>query len=434
MKKNVLLIALSILWVSSLNLYAYTIDGAKAYLVLQTLQTSTKVIGANATTPSVLSADIADLSQRMTFGLVSTGVYTIKNGANNYLTCNSSGEIAYASSLDATTDAQWTIADIGTTGFVSIKSVSLSTSYLTSAAVITGPTAFSGSLLTLTTTTPAGGSSSAFKLIEAVTGTNPGFANLLIDPGFENTVADGAPIGEWINDKAAPLGGGGKSRVRNVYSNTGNNSFMLRFNSTVGGNFGYYNISHKLTGLIPGKTYRFSFRYKVDGNGTTGGVANVPTSDAIANVFAATTVNDVVANAIGGASNYITTVAPTVNITSQTTALNSNNLTFVAPASSCYIVFSKNSQVDTTVFYIYMDDMMLVDFTTGVTTPTESKLNVVVDGNQLIVKSSSSYSVYNLSGSRVFESHQINNDSKITLVAGMYIVKSGTESKKVIVK
>jgi hypothetical protein len=430
MKKIFSLIILCFLAVSSMNMYAYTIDVTKTYLLEQTLATSSKVIGANGTVPSVMSADISATSQRLSFELVSTGIYQIKNGDGNYLTCNSSGLIAYSASLDATTDAQWTIADIGTTGLVSVKSVSLPTSYLTSAVVITGPAAFTGSPLTLTTTAPTAAGATAFKLVEAVTGTYPGFTNLLVDGSFENVVANGAPLGEWINDKSQTMGGSGKSRVFGSNATTGTNSFQLRFNLPTGSNYGYYNISHKLTGLTAGKTYRFSFKYKVDGAASA-----IPVANAKANVFAASSVNDVVANAIGGATNYITTEVPTVLLTSQS-SLTSNYLTFVAPASSCYLVFSKFVQDDTTIFYIYMDDMMLEDvtLTTGIMNLSNKNLKVIVQNNKLNVSGVKNFTVYSIQGVKVAEVKNNTVNTFIALQTGIYIVKSDTEVQKVIVK
>jgi len=350
MKKIFFLIAISLLWCGVTNLYAYTIDIAKSYLAVQTLNTSSKVIGANGTIPSVVSADISSTSQRLTFELVSTGIYRIVNGDGNYLTCTSAGVIAYAAALDATTDAQWTIADVGTTAYVSFKSVSLPTSFLTSASAFTGPAVFNGTLLTLVTTTPTAAGNAAFKLVDATTGTNPAFSNGLADFGFENAILNSAPLGEWINDKSKNIGGGGTSRVSGNAS-TGANSFMLRFASVSNLN-GYYKISHKLNGLIAGATYTFGFKYKVDGAGN----GALPSVDAKALVYATTAVNDISANAIGGPANYSLTERPTVALSSQSPY--TTNVTFVAPATSCYMVFARLVTTSPD-FYMYIDDMTL---------------------------------------------------------------------------
>lgn len=367
MKKIFLLIAISLLWCSATNLYAYTIDVAKSYLAVQTLNTSSKLIGANGTIPSIMSADISATSQRLSFELVSTGIYRIKNDAGNYLTCTSAGVIAYASSLDATTDAQWTIADVATTGFVSFKSVSLSTSYITSAAVITGPAAFNGTPLTLTTTAPTAAGSAAFKLVEATTGTYPTFSNGLADVSFENTNSESAPLGEWINDQSKTMGAGGTSRVRAMYSSAGTNSYMLRFASVANLN-GYYKISHKLNGLTPGATYTFGFKYKVDGAG--GGAA--PLVNSQARVYATTAVNADYTNAIGGPTNFSLTELPTIPILSQLNPY-STNVTFVTPATSCYMVFARlvTTSAD---FYMYIDDMSLTKVETPIITIAEKTL------------------------------------------------------------
>ncbi|MDD4991936.1 MAG: T9SS type A sorting domain-containing protein [Paludibacter sp.] len=367
MKKIFLLIAISLLWCSATNLYAYTIDVAKSYLAVQTLNTSSKVIGANGTTPSIMSADISATSQRLSFELVSTGIYRIKNGDGNYLTCTSAGVIAYAASLDATTDAQWTIADVATTGFVSFKSVSLSTSYITSAAVITGPAVFNGTPLTLTSTAPTAAGSATFKLVEATTGTYPVFSNGLADVSFENTNSESAPLGEWINDQSKTIGGSGTSRVRAMNSSTGTNSYMLRFASVANLN-GYYKISHKLNGLMAGATYTFGFKYKVDGTNAT----TLPTSNSQAMLYAATAVNADYTNAIGGSTNYSLTEVPTVFIASQ--SAKTANVTFVAPATSCYMVFAKlvTTSAD---FYMYIDDLTLTKVETPIISIAEKTLS-----------------------------------------------------------
>lgn len=367
MKKLVFLIAINLLWLGATNMYAYTIDVAKSYLAVQTLNTSSKVIGANGTTPSVMSADISATSQRLSFELVSTGIYKIKNGDENYLTCTSAGVIAYAASLDASTDAQWTITDIGTTGYVSIKSVSLSTSYLASAAVITGKAVFEGTPLTLTTSAPGGAGNAAFKLVEATTGTNPAFSNGVADASFENAIVSSAPLGEWINDTSVPLGGSGTSRVSNTsgFPSAGSNCYMLRFGSSNK----YNKISHKLSGLTPGATYTFGFKFKVDG--ATGNA--IPSADAQIRFYATTAVNDVYTNAIGGPANYSLTERPTVGILSQSPY--TANVTFVAPATSCYMVFARLVTTSPD-FYFYMDDMSLTKVVTPLITIAEQSLTL----------------------------------------------------------
>lgn len=357
MKKIFTSIAVIILWCSSATLYAYTIDVAKSYVAIQTLASSSKFIGANGTAPSVMSADITDVSQRLSFELVSTGIYRIMNGAGNYLTCNSSGTIAYAATLDATTDAQWTIADVAATGYVSFKSVSLSTSYLTSAAVLTGQAAFTGTPLTLTTTVPTAAGSSVFNLLE----TSLVFANGLVDPGFEKGKADAAPIGEWIDDKVKTLGGSGTSRVvTGASSSAGNQCFQLRYNTG-----SYFKISHKLNGLTAGSFYTFAFVYKEDG--VSGAL---PVSNANVLVYATTTANDVTANAIGGPANYFQSIVPTVLFASQTPY--NGSITFQAPASSCYITFAKLNT--SPQYYFYIDEMSLELLVTPIITTVEKTL------------------------------------------------------------
>lgn len=355
MKKIFTSITVIILWCSAANLYAYTIDVAKSYVAIQTLASSSKFIGANGTAPSVMSADIADVSQRLSFELVSTNVYRIKNGAGNYLTCNSSGTIAYAATLDATTDAQWTIADVAATGYVSFKSVSSSTMYLTSAVVMTGRAVFDGTPLILTATAPTTAGVTTFKLVES----SLIFTNGTTDTSFELGLTNGAPCGEWITDKTAiVIGGSGVSRIVVGNASAGAQSFQMRVN----GGGAYTKISNKLTNLTPGSFYTYAFKYKVDA--FTAG--QVPGATCIFLVYATTAPIDIAANAIGGPTNYFKSTVPTVILANQTPS--SGSITFQAPASSCYMTFAKN---DGTAFYYYVDELSLTKVETPIISTVE---------------------------------------------------------------
>jgi hypothetical protein len=173
---------------------------------------------------------------------------------------------------------------------------------------------------------------------------SPIVVNGVSDGGFELASNNGVPLGTWVNDRNVSLGSGLKSRViSNGYQCTGYNSFLLRFQ---GDTYSYNYIGTKVTGLIPGATYRFDFNYKQAGSNASLAQMNVY---AVAGGIADST------SAIDGA--MFKTTAPSDITTAQPTS--SGALTFMAPSESCYIVFEKTTAFSGINFFIYLDDMKL---------------------------------------------------------------------------
>lgn len=319
------------------NAHAYTIDVSQQYYIMQSAATSAKMIGVNSTpAPAIMDADDVNTEQ-FTFTLITAGVYTLQNGAGNYLACNASSVISY-SATNIDTDTQWTITDIGTTGYVSIKSVSAPTKYLTTTAVT------SGSVLTTTATAPTAQGNSAFKLILK----NSLLVNGMIDPGFENNIINNGPVGTWVNDQNRTMGAGTTARIlSNSYQASGLNGFALRF---IGDGNSFDRIGHKLMNLTTGATYSFGFKYRQsNGNGPV----------AKASVYLAATGT---ADSTAALSPMFISTAPTDLTIAQ--PVSSGFISFTAPSANPYIVFNKfgaayNTFTGANYFIMYIDDLVL---------------------------------------------------------------------------
>lgn len=167
----------------------------------------------------------------------------------------------------------------------------------------------------------------------------------LFDPGFENAAVDGGPLGTWIpSNDPVQLGAYGYSRVQggNGWATAGKKCMYLRF---LGDATSYNSISQKVFSLVKGATYRLDLQYKVQSTSST----------ALVNIYAATSANAATSAAIGGL--YTTTTAASVNTATQ--AAQSASLTFVAPATSVYIVYAKNTS--STNFNFFIDNLTLTE-------------------------------------------------------------------------
>lgn len=336
MKKNVL--TLFVLLFSNLVIQAINViptSGVK-YYILQTATKSGKVIGSTTFNESVITNAENVTNQQFEFIPVAgkTDTYYIKNAAGYYLVNSIDvSSLTEYSDVAAGTNCEWVLT--GTT-LSSIRLKVNSSGYLATTDVLASSFLYCDKTVTDVLGT--------FKLVPATAM----IVNGLIDPGFENAVVEGSPIGTWINNADRTLGNDDattlnyRSRIiNNGYQSVDNNAFLLRF---YGDANSYTKISNKLSGLTQGAAYKFTFKYKQ---------GNVNTADATVSAYVTTTSNDVVANALG---TVFTTAAPT-SIAATQTAQN-GTITFIAPATSCYVVFAKNP-VTSTVFLSYIDDMSL---------------------------------------------------------------------------
>ena len=338
MKKTLLTLSLIILTISDFAVQAANIIPASGvkYYILQTATKSGKVIGSTIYNESVIVTAGNATTQQFEFIPVSgkTDTYYIKNAAGYYLV-NSIDVLSLTEYSDVAGGAntEWVLTG---TALSSVRLKVNSSGYLATTDITDGSYLYCDK-----TATDALGS---FKLVVATTMVQ----NDMIDGGFENAVLEGAPLGTWQNNADRTLGNDDattlnyRSRIiSNGYQSVDNNAFLLRFYNDANS---YTKISNKLNGLTQGATYKFTFKYKQ---------GNVNTSDATVSAYATNAVNDVSTNALG---NVFTTAAPTSTGTTQTTQ--SGSVTFVAPGTSCYMVFAKNPS-STSAFLSYIDDLAL---------------------------------------------------------------------------
>lgn len=183
---------------------------------------------------------------------------------------------------------------------------------------------------------------SAFSLRKA----SVSVTDYMFDPDFEDNPADGGPLGVWIpSNDPVQLGQYGYSRVQaSPWASSGKKCMYLRF---LGDATSYNSISHKIFSLEKGATYRLDFQYKVQ---STASAATV-------NIYAATSANADKSQALSGI--FSTTVAASSTASGQSPQ--SSSLTFVAPASTVYIVYSKSSS--STNFNFFVDNLRLTKTT-----------------------------------------------------------------------
>ncbi len=338
MKKIVPFLFLILLLIFCFTLQAVNViptSGVK-YYILQTATKSGKVLGTTTFNESVITNATNAASQQFEFIPVSgkTDTYYIKNATGNYLV-NSIDVLSLTEYSDVASGAncEWVLSGSALTN---IRLKVNSSAYMATTDITDGSFLYCDK----TATDVLG----AFKLVPATSMVQNG----LIDSGFENAVVEGTPIGVWINNADKLLGNDDattlnyRSRIiNNGYQSVENNAFLLRFYNDANS---YTKISHKLNNLTQGATYKFTFKYKQ---------GNVNTSDATMSAYATILANDLPANSI---SNVFTSVAPTTTAATQTAQ--SGTITFVAPSSSCYMVFSKNP-ASTSAFLSYIDDMAL---------------------------------------------------------------------------
>ncbi|HET7733520.1 MAG TPA: T9SS type A sorting domain-containing protein, partial [Paludibacter sp.] len=243
----------------------------------------------------------------------------------------------------------------------------------------------------------------------------------MFDPNFENCPVDGGPLGTWIpaNDPIQ-LGMYGYSRVQggNSWASSGKKCMYLRF---LGDATSYNSISQKVFSLSRGATYRLDLQYKVQSTSAT----------ALVNIYAATTANADKAAAIGGL--YTTTTASASNLATQTAQ--STSLTFVAPASSVYIVYAKNTTG--TNYNFFIDNLVLTETKPSALNEVEmnSLFKTYIAGEriavdfELINTGGVEFSVCNIQGQILFqqkmncEQGQNRKVLDIDLPTGVYLVR-----------
>ena len=312
------------------------ISTSERYYILQMHTLSGKVIGNTQYNEAVLDIPTGIKAQLFRFVPVAgkADTYNIRNEDGYYLI--NSIDLLQLTEYSVTSEGLFGEWKVEGTGLNSLRFKSGSSGYLATESFKVG------SLLLCNKT--ASDANGLFKLVPE----SEMIVNGLIDPGFENAVAEGTPLGVWVNNNNKILGNNDattlnyRSRVvNNGYQSVGNNAFILRF---YGDENSYTRISYQLTNVTPGATYNFTFKYKQ---------ANVNTATATSSSFISLSANDD-ANSRWG--NVFTTTPP--SSTAATQSPQEASITFIAPAESCWVVFVKNPAT-TTNFLQYIDDMNL---------------------------------------------------------------------------
>ena len=337
--KKIVTFFLVLLW-QILPLLAFVPEQGTSYYILQTATRSAKVFGATSFGEAVIQDAGQHVYQHFEFIPVvgKSNTYFLKNGVGDYL-INSEDIPSLTEFFPEPYPGygEWVLEG---TSPGNIRLRALLGDYLGTADFNSGSYLFCDRKIDDVSITLA--------LIPVATMMNKG----MVDQSFENATTEGAPLGVWINNNNRILGNDSptaqnfRSRVvSNGFQSVGNKAFGARF---YGDENSYTRISHQLTNLNKGATYRFTHKYKQ---------GNTNNADAFVNTYVTMIPNDVKANAI---SNVQASVPPSTTATSQ--APGTVSVTFFAPADACFVVWEKNPNAASGRNWIYyIDDMELVE-------------------------------------------------------------------------
>ncbi len=388
----------------------------KSYYLFQgltALADGNKTIGLNGSVPAIMNAN-NDNTQLFTFEAV-LGVpnqYYIKNADGLYLNFTSGSSLAYGA-----LNGDYSIWSINGTTNTTIRLINKKAdSYITTMAVTSTSALFLGAT-----------SSAIYGSYTLLTKDDVSLNNV-IDGGFEHNVDTGAPLGDWGTSPSKSLGGSTTTtRIKTgaTYASSGLNALCVRYETGDA-----TSISNYIKGLTIGNTYKLEFKYKVSNVVE----ANLPDAGSVINVFASHTKNGAVSTAIGGATNYSQTVLPTSEIANQTPG--NVSLTFVADATTCYLVFAKS---DAAIYYdFYIDDLKLSDVTvaTNLNNRIENdEYSIFKNGEVLQIqglKLNDKIDIYNIKGQVIKSFFADSNRANIYLEKGLYLIKINTKGFKIL--
>jgi len=306
------------------------IQNSEKYYIQQ--RAGGKVIGAktNSEIAVLRYADLNDPTQIYTFipiaGIFNT--YALLNDAGSYLSV-SENRLKFTN--DITYNSMWVLQGISDT-LVYITQASHSGKVIGSDSIIHDRTLYADK------TSTSLNSGFCLQKVAKVAG------QYFFDGSFENSPTDAGPLGVWIpSNEPIQLGQYGYSRVQtSAWASEGKRCMYLRF---LGDATSYNMISHKIQNLNRGATYRLNLKYKCQSTSAT----------SLVNIYAATTPNAARSSAIGGV--YTTTQVAASNLATQSPQ--STSLSFIAPASEVYIVYSKNTTA--TNYNFFIDDLVLTE-------------------------------------------------------------------------
>ena len=236
--------------------------------------------------------------------------------------------------------------------------------------------------------------------------------NLIVNPGFETWTDTSTPAANWTPTVVAGQTFSQETTV--VHSGT----YSLKSTHTAATGTAKM-ITKPYIVVTAGTTYTFSFWYYVDASTT--------------NTTGALRMWGYWENPDGTNGTFDqTNLQPTVytNLT-PTNTWQQFSVDITAPAGSGQLEldlrFYKNST-------IYVDDVSLVaKSTTGLKTPSAEALNVKVAGKTLTVTNSpsSTAEIFNTVGAKIQSLQLINGSADLNLAKGIYIVRVGNKSAKI---
>jgi hypothetical protein len=236
--------------------------------------------------------------------------------------------------------------------------------------------------------------------------------NLVVNPGFETWTDASTPGANWTPTLAASQTFSQEAII--LHSGT----YSILSNHT--GTSGTAKIVTKPYIVVTaGLTYTFSFWYYTDASTTnlTGGLRMWGYWE----------------NPDGSNGTFDQTgLQPTayIDLTSSIGSWKQFSVDITAPTGSGQLELDIRFYHNTK---IYIDDVSLVQKTTGISTPSADILNVSLAGKILTVTNSPSNTIeiFNTVGAKVQTAKLTNNSTELNLSRGLYIVRVGNKSAKI---
>jgi hypothetical protein len=237
--------------------------------------------------------------------------------------------------------------------------------------------------------------------------------NLVVNPGFETWKDTATPAANWT--PTVVTGQTFAQEATIVHSGT----YSLLSNHTAASGTAKM-ITKPYIVVTPGTTYTFSFWYYTDAS--------------TANLTAGLRMWGYWENPDGSNGTFDQTgLQPVgyIDLTSSVGTWQQFSVDITAPTGSGQLELDIRFYKTTK---IYIDDVSLVAKTTGLSTTKENTLNVKVIGNSLKIMNapSNTAEIFNATGAKVKNLELINGTAELNLNKGLYIVRIGQKTAKII--
>lgn len=236
--------------------------------------------------------------------------------------------------------------------------------------------------------------------------------NLVVNPGFETWTDNSTPAVNWTPTLVTGQTFSKESTI--VHSGT----YSLLSNHTAASGTAKI-ITKPYIVVTAGQTYTFSFWYYTDAStaNLTGGLrmwGYWENPDGTNGTFDQTGLQPI---------GYI-------DLTSSVGAWKQFSVDITAPTGSGQLELDIRFYKTTK---IYIDDVSLVSKATGLSTPSANILDVKVIGNKLTVLNaqSSTVEIFSALGAKVQSVVLVNNSAELNLAKGLYVVRVGKKSAKI---